>query len=149
MVQTPTQVPFVNVFKNSVPLYINEFFLFLTVLTRETHLRMLTSNREQQDYYMLVTTEHRGSGIKCGLGVMQGECSQDRMKLKKTKMNVPGRICCITCSAYYDSYRLYGFTSFALFCMYLSGVFGPTLKTIVHQNDASECTSIGTRYLLL
>ncbi len=41
---------------------------------------MLTSNREQKDYYILVTTEHGGNGIKCGLGAGPGEFSKARIK---------------------------------------------------------------------
>ncbi len=43
-------------------------------------MKMLASNREQKDYYMLVTTEYGGNGIKCGLGAAPGECHNARVK---------------------------------------------------------------------
>ncbi len=41
---------------------------------------MLPPNWEQKDDYILVTTEHEGNGIKCGLGAAPGECGTARIK---------------------------------------------------------------------
>ncbi len=59
---------------------IDFFYFFLAVVTRGLHLRMLPPNWEQKDDYILVTTEHEGNGIKCGLGAAPGECGTARIK---------------------------------------------------------------------